>query len=203
MNHAKHLLAVTFAALLAVFALSGCGPKGEDGDAYMALDWVYAPRYIDFAMLPDVVIAENYYGHPQGVYYAAYVAWDGTFWDFEYTIEVDEGYWGFMDIPGVDGADRYYTLYLYSWGPEMYLLELGKYVAGASRAAAGEPAAEEETARRAELGIEAREARRLRAAEAPPDLSGYDLDAVEPYSFESRGEGWRVSIRGMGYVPQR
>ena len=199
MKHRKGILAAALAALLAVFALSGCGPKGEDGDTYMALDWVYAPRYIDFPMLPHLVIAENYYNHPEGVHYAAYVAWDGTFWDFEYAIEVDEGYWGFMDIPGADGADRFYTLYLYSWGPEMYLLELGKAADAGVRAAAA--AASEEAAKAAELGMQGSQERRLQAAEARPDLSGYDLEEGDAYGFESRGDGWRISIRGRGYAP--
>ena len=31
---------------------------------------------------------------------------------------------GFLFLPGEDGADRFYTMYLYSWGPGLYYFDV-------------------------------------------------------------------------------
>ena len=178
--------------LLAVVLFSGCGPKGEDGDTYMALDWVYSPLFIDFPMLPDVVVSETYYFHPDGTYYGAYIAWDGTYWVFDYSIEADEGEWGFLDLPGQDGADRFYTLYLYSWGPELYSLDLGKSADGEPLEKACAATAERDTS----------ETRSVGSAPAAPDLSVYDLGDPKEYFFESSGFGYRLRVTGRSYAPR-
>ena len=104
------------ALALALLLLVGCGPQGEDGTSYLALDWTFQPLTIDFPQLPAVVVPDTYYWHPEGLYYGEYVAWDGSWWVFDYRIEVDPGDWGIGGFPGADGADRFYTMYLYSRG---------------------------------------------------------------------------------------
>jgi hypothetical protein len=186
---------------LVLSVLSGCGPQGEDGDSYMSLDWVYAPRYIDIPMLPSVVVAKAYYEHPDGYYDAAYIAWDGSYWVFQYRIEIDRGSWGFLDIPGADGADRYYTMQLYSWGPELTYMEVWKSLSGLD---AEEPASRERS-RAEELGVAPSRERSYEessaAGDEPVDISLYDTENPHDYTFETGGPGYRITIQGKRYSP--
>jgi hypothetical protein len=198
----KILRVPALAALaLALLLLVGCGPKGEDGTSYLALDWTYAPQSIDFAQLPEVVVPGTYYWHPEGLYHGEYVAWEGSWWVFSYRIEVDEGDWGIGGFTGADGADRFYTMYLYSWGPELSYVELSQSLSLVKPNPSGEDPAAREQARAAALGLQPSPGRRATSGAA--DASRFDLEHPEPYHFERTGPGYRLLIEGQRYSPRK
>jgi hypothetical protein len=191
--------AVIAALALTLLLLAGCGPQGEDGTSYLALDWTYTPISIDFPELPAVVVPETYYWHPEGVYHGEYIAWDGSGHIFNYEIQVDEGDWGFGGYTGADGADRFYTMYLYSWGPELSYVELSKSLSLVQPAPDGEAPAAREQAMAAALGLQPSSGGRLTSGAIDP--AHFDLDHPEPYRFESSGPGYRLLIEGQRYRP--
>jgi hypothetical protein len=187
------------ALALALLLLVGCGPQGEDGTSYLALDWTYQPLTIDFPQLPAVVVPDTYYWHPEGLYYGEYVAWDGSWWVFDYRIQVDAGDWGIGGFPGADGADRFYTMYLYSTGPELSYVELSQSLSLVQPHPAGENPAAKEQARAAALGVQPSSPRQISSGTV--DASRFDLDHPEPYRFERTGPGYRLLIEGRRYSP--
>jgi hypothetical protein len=188
------------ALALALLLLVGCGPQGEDGTSYLALDWTYQPRTIDFPQMPAVVVPGTYYWHPEGLFYGEYVAWDGGWWVFDYRIEVDPGDWGIGGFAGADGADRFYTMYLYSTGPELSYVELSRSLSLVQPHPAGENPAVREQARAAALGVQPPSAGSV--ASGPVDAARFDLDHPEPYHFERTGPGYRLWIEGRRYSPK-
>jgi len=199
MNLRKLRVPALAALALALLLLVGCGPQGDDGTSYLALDWTYTPITIDFPQLPVVVAPGTYYWHPEGLYYGEYVAWEGTWWRFNYEIEVDEGAWGIGGITGADGADRFYTMYLYSWGPELSYVELSGSLGLVQPPPEGESPAAREQAKAAALDLRPASARSL--ATGSVDASRYDLDHPQPYRYERTGPGYRFLIEGQGYRP--
>ncbi len=187
------------ALALALLLVAGCGPQGQDGNSYLSLDWTYAPQSLDFPQLPDPVVPGTFYWHPEGLYHGEYVAWEGSWWVFTYHIEADPGNWGIGGIPGADGADRFYTMYLYSTGPELSYVELSQSLSLVKPSPSGEDPAAREQARAAALG--------LRPSSSGPVHSGaaeaarFDLDHPEPYRFERSGPGYRLLIEGRRYSP--
>jgi hypothetical protein len=199
MNIRKLRVPALVVLALALLLLVGCGPQGEDGTSYLALDWTYAPLTVDFPMLPEVVLPDTYYWHPEGLYHGEYVAWEGSWWVFSYRIEVDEGDWGIGGLPGPDGADRFYTMYLSSWGPELSYVELSQSLSLVQPHPAGEAAASREQARAAALSLQPSAARRVSSGAV--DATRFDLDHPEPYHFERTGPGYRLLIEGQRYSP--
>jgi hypothetical protein len=193
-------VALLLAAAAAALVLSGCGPKGRDGRAYLSLDWTYAPQDLYFPLLPPVISAGTYYPHPAGTYEGAYTAWDWTYYHFWYTIEINEGDYGFAGLPGDDGADRFYRIYLYASGPRVVYFD-GPDMALAPSAAAG-PALQEE-ARAKELGLQPpqRDSLENLEQERALDPTVLDLENPESYHYESSGPGWKVTIEGERYRP--
>jgi hypothetical protein len=187
------------ALALALLLVAGCGPQGEDGTSYLALDWTYAPLTIDFPQLPGTVVPGTYYWHPEGLYHGEYVAWEGSWWVFTYRIEVNEGDWGIAGLPGADGADRFYTMYLYSWGPELSYVELSQSLSLVQPNPSGENPAAREQARAAALSLQPSSTRR--ASSGTVDASRFDLEHPEPYRFERTGPGYRLLIEGRRYSP--
>ncbi len=185
------------ALALVAFALAGCGPQGEDGASYLALDWTYEPLSIDFPSLPPEVYAGAFYPHGEGLFHAEYIAWEGTLWSFDYQIEVNHGEWGIGDLPGEDGADRFYTMYLYSDGPELYFVDLSQSLSLVQPNPTGEDPAAAERAKAAGLGLQPAEGRRLSAGLV--DRSRYDLEHPTPYRYERTGPGYRLLIEGEHY----
>ena len=187
------------ALALALLLLVGCGPQGEDGTSYLALDWTYTPLTIDFQQLPAVVVPGTYYWHPEGLYHGEYIAWEGSLWVFNYRIEVDEGDWGIGGFTGAEGADRFYTMYLYSWGPELSYVELSSSLSLVQPHPDSEDPAAREQARAAALGVQPSSARSPAAGAI--DAARFDLDHPEPYRFERTGPGYRLLIEGQRYSP--
>jgi hypothetical protein len=205
MNKTRALTVAVFLAALALFAFTGCGPKGADGTSYMALDWVFAPVSLYFPAMPSSGLAGVYYYHPEGTYYGEYIAWDGTYYSFTYSIEVNEGEYGVMGLPGPDGADRYYTMYLYSTGPELYYVDDEASRSLAKTAEGSELPAEPEVLRERSLaeaqGLAPSGSQELINSEAPIDPSAYGLGNAESYSYEKSGPGYRLRIEGQRYRP--
>jgi hypothetical protein len=193
-------------AVLLAAAFTGCLINGEDGESYLSLDWEYAPIRAYFPGIPsDVYIKGAFYEHGEGDFYGEYVAWDGHYYEFIYTIEINEGERGTLDSPGRDGADRYYFMELYSWGPELY------YLNDAGSRALGLPAppggASAEQFRASALDL--RPTRGTSVAAGPaggppdgPDASLYDREHPEPYLWQREGPGYRLRIEGRRYRPK-
>jgi hypothetical protein len=190
------LAALVLALLL---LLLGCGPRGDDGTSYLALDWSYAPLSFNFPALPGEVSPGTYYWHPEGLYPGEYVAWDGSWWVFNYRIEVDEGDWGIGGIPGADGADRFYKMYLYSWGPELSYVEVSQSLSLVQPNPSGENPDAREQARAAALGLQPSSARRVTSGTV--DETRFDLEHPQPYHYERSGPGYRLLIEGRSYAP--
>jgi len=199
MNLGKLRVPALAVLALTLLLLVGCGPQGEDGTSYLALDWTYTPLTLDFPQLPAAVVPGTYYWHPEGLYHGEYVAWEGSWWVFNYRIEVDDGDWGIGDIPGPDGADRFYTMYLYSWGPELSYVELSSSLSLVQPHPAGEDPAAKEQARAAALSLQPSSTRQ--APSTAIDATRFDLDHPEPYRFERTGPGYRLLIEGHRYAP--
>jgi hypothetical protein len=201
MNRSKVLFPLFVLGLLAFVSLLGCGVQGEDGTSYLALDWLYAPRQLYFPAVPSFGLVGVHYQHPEGTYYGEYVAWDGSYHSFYYTIEVNEGEYGLMLLPGSDGMDRYYTMYLYSWGPELYYVDDEQ-----SKSFTPEPTGTEsgslERTKADQLGLEPTRSAEVRNRQMILDASGYDLDDPQEYLFESQGPGYSLRIEGYRYPPK-
>jgi hypothetical protein len=188
---------------LVVVLSAGCGLQGGDGTSYLALDWVYAPQRLYFPELPSLVLADVHYQHSAGTYYGEYIAWDGSYYSFYYTIEINEGEYGSGMLPGEDGMDRYYTMYLYSWGPELYYFDDldSKSLTSAEWGSPQGPALEERLYAE-QSGLEP--AGRGEVENGRIELEDYDLDVDSPqsYLFESRGSGYTLRIEGTRLLPK-
>ncbi len=114
-------VAITIALLV---ALGGCGVPGDDGRTYLAIDWSSAPEALYFPAFPQTIYAGEYVEHEAGSYEGEYVAWDGTYWEADYWIEVDPGGDAPLFGTGDHGDDYYLSLWLWSFGPEIYTDEI-------------------------------------------------------------------------------
>lgn len=114
-------VAITIALLV---ALGGCGVPGDDGRTYLAIDWSSAPEALSFPGFPQTIYAGEYVEHEAGSYEGEYVAWDGTYWEADYWIEVDPGGEAPLFGTGDHGDDYYLSLWLWSFGPEIYTDEI-------------------------------------------------------------------------------
>lgn len=120
---------VRFTALLimvctTVFVVSGCGVPGDDGLTYLAIDWSSAPEALYFPAFPQTIYAGEYVEHAAGTYEGEYIAWDGTYWEADYWIEVDPGGEAPLFGTGDHGDDYYLSMWLYSFGPSIYTDEI-------------------------------------------------------------------------------
>lgn len=109
-----------FAALAVVLLLAACGTPGSDGQTYVALDYASEPQAVWFPAFPPVFFWGEYYEHAAGDHSGEYIAWDGTYWWFTYTIEIDEGGEAPLFGVGDHGDDYYLSIWLYSFGPSLY-----------------------------------------------------------------------------------
>ena len=106
--------------LLVITLIAGCGVAGDDGQTYLAVDWVSAPQALYFPEFPQTIYAGEHEEHAAGEYQGEYIAWDGTYWQADYWIEVDRGAAAPLVGTGDHGDDYYMTMWLYSFGPSMY-----------------------------------------------------------------------------------
>ncbi len=152
--------------VMGLFILIGCGKDGDDGKSYIAIDWVFTPlSYADSnSATPGTVYAGTFYRTKKGTYNFSYTAWDGSAYVGTYTIKVEEGEEGgplpFMD--GEDGEDRHYELWLYSFGPELYV---------------SSALTEQEEEKAASLGMSAGYSGSLSTSDAP--VTSADTDSLE------------------------
>jgi hypothetical protein len=203
MKRLNALLLVVLLGLMVFAFFTGCLIQGEDGTSYLALDWVYAPQQLYFPAMPSLGLAGVYYQHPEGTYFGEYVAWDGSYYNFYYTVEVNEGEYGMGWYPG-DGMDRYYTMYLYSWGPELYYvddLDSKSLTLGSSGARSASVLQEQRAADQA--GLEPSSGSELSNLPIELGESDYDLNMPEEYLFESEGPGFQLRIQGYRLQPKQ
>lgn len=99
----------------------GCGRPGDPGRRYLAIDWLYAPEALYFPAFPQIVTAGQYVRHEPGSYQGEYIAWDGSYWLADYWINVEAGGAAPLLGTGDHGDDYYLSLWLYSFGPSMYV----------------------------------------------------------------------------------
>jgi hypothetical protein len=118
MKRTKH--SVLAAAMLILFLLASCGVRGPEGQTFLALNWTSLPQAMNFPAFPSTIFAGEYINHPAGDYFGEYIAWDGSYWNASYWIEVEEGSPGFLFIPGGAGDEYYLSMWLYSFGPSIY-----------------------------------------------------------------------------------
>jgi hypothetical protein len=205
MKRIRALLVVMLLAGALLLGLSACGIRGEDGKAYLALDWTYTPQTVYFPMLPPVISAGTYYEHPAGTYYGEDTAWNWDFYSFYYTLEINEGTYGTGMWPGEDGADRFYSMFLSSWGPELYYFEDRSRSSNEAESSLAEAAAKAETAAKESSrssgytgGAPSRE-RTITGEKRSLDPERYDLDNPEEFVLEKSGPGWRLTVEGLHY----
>lgn len=120
MTHRTVPLAVLALATLILLGLISCGVPGDDGHTYLALDWTSAPQALYFPAFPDIVYAGDYVEHAAGNYEGEYIAWDGSYWNADYWIAVEEGGEAPLFGAGDNGDDYYLSMWLYSFGPSIY-----------------------------------------------------------------------------------
>ncbi|MDH5632243.1 MAG: hypothetical protein OEZ10_04530 [Gammaproteobacteria bacterium] len=102
--------------------LAGC-QDGKDGDAFLAFFWVAPPvSYSDNnPSIPPTIILQEQYSVEPGTYGFTYTAWDNSVWSGTYTITIEEGIIGlFPLVPGPDGEDSHFELWLFSIGPSFW-----------------------------------------------------------------------------------
>lgn len=115
-GHARLVLAQCALLAFCLF-LSGCR-DGEDGHAYLTLDWDwYVDAYTDDNPgLPPTIDRRATYRVQPGTYYFSFDCSDGlgNYWGYNgaYTITINKGSKGGLFSAGDDGADRYFTLWL-------------------------------------------------------------------------------------------
>ena len=196
MNRTRALVVGILAAGALLLGLSACGIRGEDGRAYLALDWTYTPKTMYFPTLPEVISAGAFYQHPPGTYYGEYTAWNWDFYSFYYTIEINAGTYGTGTWPGEDGPDRFYSMFLSSWGPELHYFE-------ASGLALTGPEAPTAAASEKELalssGSEPSRERTIVVEKRSLDAERYDLDNPEEFRYQESGPGWRLTVEGQRF----
>lgn len=169
MRSLKILVFVALAALLGL-GLGGCV---FEGTSYLALDYttLNPPLEIAFPMLPSYVTYGAYYEHPEGTYSAEYRSSNGTYWSFNYLIEVNYGF------VGDSSADRFYTLYCDNGGPWLTHFDVASLQSLGGKTAASAPTVRQQEA----------------------DLSAYDLEHPEPYLWEKSEDGVTFRIEGKRY----
>jgi hypothetical protein len=199
MKRIRALFVVMLLAGALLLGLSACGIRGEDGKAYLALDWTYTPQTVYFPMLPRVVSAGTYYEHPAGTYYGEYTAWNWDFYSFYYTLEINEGTYGTAGWPGEDGADRLYSMFLSSWGPELYYFEDRGRSSNESDSSLAEAAAKELSRSPEYTGGTPSRERTMPSEKRSLDPERYDLDNPEEFVLEKSGPGWRLTVEGLHY----
>ena len=121
---------VLYIILISLFSLtvfSCSGEDGKDGNAYVSINWSYAPTYYNDtnSSIPYIFYNGRNYKSLPGTYSYQYTAWSGDTWSGYYTITINSGEKGksnLLIIPkdGSNGTDSYFSLWLYSFGSSFY-----------------------------------------------------------------------------------
>jgi hypothetical protein len=122
--------AIVATVVVAAFVALGCGVAGDPGHTYLAINWSSAPEALYFPAFPQIVVTGEYVEHAAGAYVGEYVAWDGTYWVANYTISVEAGGEAPLFGTGDHGDDHYLSLWLWSFGPEIYTDRIEPRAAG-------------------------------------------------------------------------
>ena len=85
-----------FILLIFCFSLtviSCSGEDGKDGNAYLSINWVYAPTYYNDtnSSIPNIFYEGVKYKSLPGTYSFIYTAWSGDSWSGYYTITINSG----------------------------------------------------------------------------------------------------------------
>lgn len=102
-----------------LFMFANCGKSGVKGDAYISLDWDwYVDAYNDNNPNMPSTISRNFnYSTSPGEYKCEYFCSDGSgntwYWEYIYTIKINQGESGKLFRKGDDGKDRYHKLFLH------------------------------------------------------------------------------------------
>ncbi|MFP4409734.1 MAG: hypothetical protein ACLFPW_14525 [Spirochaetaceae bacterium] len=202
---AGRALIVAVTGLIGVALLgtvTGCGGDGSDGKAHIAYTWLYGPISFyteDPAFETQTHIYNGEFRQSRaGTWYFEYVAWDDSYWFGEYEIYINEGESGGLFSEGEDGADLYFELAAYSFGPSFYVWDSPDYVtAGASSLVAAAGAGVAEAVSPAEVGG----ARRSEIREA--EAAGVETTAAKGGRAERRerlGEPGELSAGAATHV---
>lgn len=108
-----------YSMLLFITILLGCGKDGMKGNAKVALDWDwYVDAYSDNnSAIPSTISKNKDYNTGVGTFNGIYFCSDGTgdewYWEFSYTISINEGEPGKLFRKGDDGKDKYFKINLH------------------------------------------------------------------------------------------
>ena len=119
---------LNFLSIIVLIIIYSCsGKDGNSGNAYLSLNWVYAPTYYydENSDTPSIIYNGEYFKSEPDSYYFRYTAWNGSRWSGYYTLTVNPGGSGSTKMfifpeDGRNGADKYFDLDLYSSGPTLY-----------------------------------------------------------------------------------
>jgi hypothetical protein len=112
-----------------IMLFSGCTKDGEDGLAYLSLDWDwYVDSYWDNnSDIPYSITRNRDYNVNPGTYNFEYECSDGwgNYWGYEgtYKITINEGGKATLFENGEDGSYRYYSFFLSGNGSNMNVIE--------------------------------------------------------------------------------
>jgi hypothetical protein len=196
MHRTRALVVGLLLAGTLLLGLTACGTRGDDGTAYLALDWTYTPQTVYFPTLPGVVSAGAFHQHPPGTYYGEYTAWNWDFYSFYYTIEINEGTYGDGMWPGEDGADRFYSMFLSSWGPQLYYFEDSDLALTGAEAPTAAASQKEQALT---LDREPSRDRTIVEEKRTLDPERYDLENPEEFRYQESGPGWRLTVEGQRF----
>jgi hypothetical protein len=124
----KKLLLVLL-VLTSLLLLVNC--KGPDGEASLKYWWTGTLYAISDTnpSTPATIYNNQYFKTNTGTFRTEYVSWDGSGWWINYTITVNEGE-PFFEA----GADTWYEIALYSYGPVLYEWDYARSIISNERA---------------------------------------------------------------------
>ena len=110
---------------------------------------------------------------------------------------------GFLFCRGDDGADRYYDMWLYSWGLEFYYFD-DESLQGLPSSKADALASKISREQTKALSLQAQPAKTKGFANQALrlDAKDFDLEHPEPYLYERSGPGYSLRIEGASYRPK-
>lgn len=119
----RNIFIFTLAALILVI-LAGCPPQsGEDGDAFVAIDYNFAAPYSyedSNASIPNNPNYGEFYNCEPGTYNFEYYVDQNQYWYGTYEVFINEGNGGGgFSVDGHDGDDTYLIIWCDPAGPDL------------------------------------------------------------------------------------